>query len=166
MSSCLASSCICFQTASCTSGISASWPTDGMPRSCLFAFSCSAGSLRTEQHTSRTKDSSDLWLCPKCAGPNGGRPETHGRRSTASLSTPGHCRRMKQLFPSRKLCVLWHGPLPFALSPNKSLFPASTCIGSASAANPRGSLQVALPRARHSTLLPSPTSRSALPLKL
>ena len=129
MSSCLASSCICFQTASCTSGISASWPTDGVPRSCLFAFSCSARALRTEQHTSRTKDSSDLWLCPKCAGPNGGRPETHGRRSTASFSTPGHCRRMKQLFQSRKLCVLWHGPLLFALSPNKSLFPASTCIG-------------------------------------
>ncbi len=42
MSSCVASSCICFQTASCASGISASWPTDGVPRSCLFAFSCSA----------------------------------------------------------------------------------------------------------------------------
>jgi hypothetical protein len=24
---------------------------------------------QTEQHTSRTKDSTDLWLCPKCAGP-------------------------------------------------------------------------------------------------
>jgi Putative transposase len=24
---------------------------------------------QTEQHTSVTKDSSDLWLCPKCTGP-------------------------------------------------------------------------------------------------
>jgi Putative transposase len=24
---------------------------------------------QTEQDTSRTKDSTDLWLCPKCAGP-------------------------------------------------------------------------------------------------
>ena len=24
---------------------------------------------QTEQHTSHTKDASDLWLCPKCAGP-------------------------------------------------------------------------------------------------
>ena len=85
---------------------------------------------------------------------HGGRPETHGRRSTASFSTPGHCRRMKQLFPSRKLCVFWHGPLLFALSPNKSLFPASTCIGSASAANPRGSLQVALPGSAPQHLTP------------
>jgi hypothetical protein len=32
-------------------------------------FSLLGSALQTEQHTSGTKDSSDLWLCPKCAGP-------------------------------------------------------------------------------------------------
>ena len=42
MNSYVASCCICFRTASCASGISASWPTGNAPLSCLFAFSCSA----------------------------------------------------------------------------------------------------------------------------
>ncbi len=155
MSSCVASSCICFQTASCASGISASWPTDGVPRSCLFAFSCSAqhcGQSNT-RHAPRTPvifgsapSALDPWWSSRDSRPP--------KYSFVLLSTPGHCRRMKQLFPSRKLCVLWHGPLLFALSPNKSLFPASTCIGSASAANPRGSLQVALPGSAPQHLTP------------
>jgi hypothetical protein len=33
---------------------------------------------------------------------------------------------MKQLFAARKLCVLCHGPSLFALSPDKSLLPASS----------------------------------------
>src|SRR6267143_1287044 len=37
-----ASCCTCFRMASCVSATSVSWPTDGVPRSCLFAFSCSA----------------------------------------------------------------------------------------------------------------------------
>jgi len=32
-------------------------------------FQLLGSALPTEQHTSRTKDSSDLWLRPKCAGP-------------------------------------------------------------------------------------------------
>jgi hypothetical protein len=42
MNSYVASCCTCFRTASCASGISASWPTGAVPLSCLFAFRCSA----------------------------------------------------------------------------------------------------------------------------
>ena len=61
---------------------------------------------------------------PQVCWTDGGRPETHGCRDTTSCSTSGHRCRMKQLFTSRKLCVLRHGPSWFALSPNKSLLPA------------------------------------------
>jgi putative transposase len=34
-----------------------------------FCFSLLGSAPPTEQDTSGTKDSTDLWLCPKCAGP-------------------------------------------------------------------------------------------------
>lgn len=58
--------------------------------------------------------------------PQGHYEPTNCRWAThLAFSTSGHC-RMKQLSTSRKVCVLRHGPLLFALSPNKSLPPASS----------------------------------------
>src|SRR5258708_12575399 len=42
MNSYVASCCTCFRTVSYASATSASWPTGAVPRSCLFAFRCSA----------------------------------------------------------------------------------------------------------------------------
>jgi hypothetical protein len=42
MNSYVASCCTCFRTASYASATSASWPTDAVPLSCLFALCCSA----------------------------------------------------------------------------------------------------------------------------
>jgi len=49
---------------------SASSPTGGVPRSYRFAFTFSArhNSCKLNKNRSSTKDSSDLWHCPKCAG--------------------------------------------------------------------------------------------------
>jgi hypothetical protein len=89
-------------------------------------FSLLGSAPQTDQDTSGTNDSTDLWLCPKCAWSDDGRRETHGCRNATPFSTAGHRCRMKQLFPSTKLCVLRHGPSLLGLSPNKSALPASS----------------------------------------
>jgi len=55
----------------CASGTSVSWPTGDAPRSCRFAFNCSAPHKKPQakQDVSSTNDSHDLWRCPKCGGP-------------------------------------------------------------------------------------------------
>jgi Putative transposase len=79
----------------------------------------------TEPHTPRTKDSSDLWLCPKCAD-----------RWWSSRGSPlPRCNFVLHLGPglphettlhSKKIPVLRHDPPLFALSPYKSRLPASS----------------------------------------
>ena len=70
-SSCAASYCISFRKASCASATSASSPTGGVPRSYRFAFTFSARhhNRKPNKTSPSTKDSSDLWHCPKCGGP-------------------------------------------------------------------------------------------------
>src|SRR5207249_8289483 len=63
---------------------------------------------QTEQDTSDSKDSSDLWLCPKC-----GAPMMVIERLTAAeiqLRSPRHgqCRRMTRLSTTRNFCVRQH----------------------------------------------------------
>src|SRR5258708_30310911 len=57
---------------------------------------------------------------------DGGRRYVHRCRDATSFSAWRQRCRMKQLSTARKPCVLRHDPSLFALSPNKSLLPASS----------------------------------------
>ncbi len=66
-----ASCCICSLMDSCASGTSASWPIVDVPQLATL-FSAARLGYQTpsaEQDTSGACNASDLWLCPKCAGP-------------------------------------------------------------------------------------------------
>ena len=81
--------------------------------------------LQAEQNRSSTKDSSDLWHCPKCAGPMKVIERLTAAKSN-SARPRGHGGSMNALPPIRILRVPRHGSHFFALSSNNSLLPAST----------------------------------------
>src|SRR5712664_4966615 len=125
MNSSVASCCTCFPMASCASGTSASWPTGGVQLSCLFAFSCFA----------RRRRQSKTRHAPRTPVIFGSAPSVLDRWWSSRGSPlprcnfvlhPGAALPHETTLHSKKTCVLRHDPSLFALSPNKSLLPASS----------------------------------------
>src|SRR5712664_299267 len=125
MNSCVASCCTYFRTASCASDTSASWPTGDVQLSCLFAFSRSA----------RRRRQSKTGHAPRTPVIFGSAPSVLNRWWSSRGSPlprcnfvlhPGAALPHETTLHSKKTCVLRHDPSLFALSPNKSLLPASS----------------------------------------
>ena len=114
-----------FRMASCASGTSAYWPTGDVPLSCLFAFSRSA--RRRQQSKTRHPPTTPVIF--------GSVPSVLDRWWSSRGSPLSRCNFALHLgsalphettLHSKKPCVLRHDPSLFALSPNKSLLPASS----------------------------------------
>ena len=63
-----ASCCTCFRTASCATGISASWPTGNVPLSCRFAFSCSTRHRRRSKTRQASRTLTIFGAAPSVLG--------------------------------------------------------------------------------------------------
>src|ERR1035438_10298714 len=119
MSSCVASSCTCFRKVLCASGTSASSPTASAPRSCHFAFICSAqhSPQNRESHIRQQRLKWSLALSQVRWTDDGDRKIHCCRNPTSFSSRHRHCCRMKRLSTARNFCVRQHAQslcaLPF-----------------------------------------------------
>ncbi len=88
----------------------------------------SAQQPQTEQNLSSTDAPSDLWYCPKCAGPMKVTRAAYRCRNPTALSTHSHRCSMKPLPSTRVLCVPRRGPHLSALPSDRSLLSASSTV--------------------------------------
>ena len=103
MNSCVASFCICFPKASCASGTSVSSPTGKRATLLPLCFHLLGSAPQTEQDRSGSKDSSDLWRCPKCGGPMMVVERLTAAEIQLRSPPPGHRCRMTRLSTTRNL---------------------------------------------------------------
>src|SRR6266403_320423 len=124
MSSCAASCCTCSRKVSCASATSASWPTANGPLPCHFPSNCSAGHRKPSNRPP-----------PPVRAIFGLAPSVVGRWRSSRGSPLSRCNFVLHLraasphettLHSKKTLRDPHDPSLFALSPDKSLLPASS----------------------------------------